>query len=269
MTPQISESEDIGDWIVHHLVNRPSWHPLPGVDIPLPETLRIGTIDLSITLHVLMLWVGALITFLLFAILYRKKTSQAPHGLTNLLETLVLFVRDQICIEYLGEEDGRKLAPFFLNFFFFILILNLMGLIPIFASATANINVTAGFALITVTMMIAGGVIRHGPWGFLKIFMPPGLPIFVYFILTPIEMLGLIIKPMALTIRLFANMLAGHIVIAAFISLIIGFKIWGLPFLGGVVFVYALELLVAFIQAYIFTLLSAMFLGSMLHPEHE
>jgi F-type H+-transporting ATPase subunit a len=263
-----SGGQDVGEFIVHHLVNADSWHPLPGVGIPLLGDISLFGVNMGLTLHVLMLILAACTVFLLFGVLYKKQSSQAPSGITNMLEVLVLFVRDEICINYMGESDGKKLAPFFLNFFFLVLVMNLMGLIPLFATATANINVTLGLSLITLTMMIVGGMVKNGPVGFVQLFLPPGVPKLVYVILFPIEVMGLFIKPFALTMRLFANMLGGHIVLFSVLGLIMTFGWVGLPSLGLALFVFFLELLVAFIQAYVFTMLSAMFVGSMMHPSH-
>jgi F-type H+-transporting ATPase subunit a len=263
-----SGGQNVSEYIIHHLVNSDSWHPVPGVGIPLMGDVSLFGIDMGLSLHSLMLIIAACVVFLLFGVLYKKQSSRAPSGITNMLEILVLFVRDEICINYMGEKDGRKLAPFFLNFFFLVLVMNLMGLIPIFSTATANINVTLGLSLITLTMMIIGGFVKHGPVGFFHLFLPPGVPKPIYVILFPIEIMGLFIKPFALTMRLFANMLGGHIVIFSLLGLIISFGWAGLPALGLALFIFFLELLVAFIQAYVFTMLSAMFVGSMLHPSH-
>ena len=263
-----SGGQDVSEYIIHHLVNTDSWHPVPGVGIPLLGDIKLFGIDFGLSLHALMLIIAAGVIFLLFGLLYKKQSRRAPSGITNILEVLVLFVRDEICVNNLGESDGKKLAPLFLNFFFLVLAMNLMGLIPLFATATANINVTLGLSLITLTMMIIGGVAKNGPIGFIQLFLPPGVPKPVYVILFPIEVMGLFIKPFALTMRLFANMLGGHIVLFSLLGLIITFGWVGLPSLGLALFVFFLELLVAFIQAYIFTMLSAMFVGSMMHPSH-
>ena len=199
--------------------------------------------------------------------LYRKKDI-VPHGLTNLLEIFVLFIRDQISIPSLGEKDGRRMAPLFCSFFFFILGLNLLGLIPIFRAATGNVNVTGALALVTLTFMIFGSIYKNGFMGFVKVFMPSGVPWPILILLTPVEFIGMFIKAFALTIRLFANMLAGHIVIYALLGLIVIFGWAALPAMALAMGVYFLELFIAFLQAYIFTLLSAMFIGQMVHPEH-
>lgn len=268
MAPISSQGDQVSEFIIHHLVNSDKWHPFPGVEIPLLGTITVFGIDFGLTLHSLMLIIAGLIVFLLFGILYKKQHGKAPSGITNLLEILVIFIRDEICVNYLGETDGKKLTPFFLNIFFLILVMNLMGLIPLFATATANINVTMGLSMITLTVMIVSGIMKNGVAGFFQIFLPPGVPKPVYIILFPIELMGLFIKPFALTMRLFANMLGGHIVIFSLIGLIITFGWFGTPSLGLALFVFFLELLVAFVQAYIFTMLSAMFVGSMMYPAH-
>ncbi len=263
-----ADDQKVNNFILHHIANGNQWHPLPGVAIPLPAGPVICGMNMGLSVHVIMLFIAAAALFLIFGVLCKKEALRAPRGFSNLLEVLALFVRNEICFNYLGEKDGRRLAPWFLNFFFLILILNLMGMIPLFATATANINVTMGFALITLTMMVVGGVMKNGPLGFIKIFMPPGMPWPVYLVLFPVEFIGLFIKPLALTLRLFANMLGGHIVIYSVLGLILIFGYMAVPSFFLALFIALLEVLVAFIQSFIFTLLSAMFVGAFLHPEH-
>jgi F-type H+-transporting ATPase subunit a len=255
-------------FIVHHLSNLRQWIPLPGLHISLEHPISIAGVDMSPSLHLLMLCIAGVILFLLFVVGFRKKSGEAPRGLTNALEMAVLFIRDDICIAYLGEKDGRKFASIFLTFFFFILVLNLMGLIPLFVAATGNVNVTAALSLITLAMMVIGGFVKNGPLGFIKLFLPPGVPVGFYILIFPIELLGLFTRPFALTMRLFANMMGGHVSIYSLIGIIMIFGWLGVPSIFLVLFIYCIELLVAFIQAYIFTMLSAMFVGSMMHPSH-
>ena len=160
------------------------------------------------------------------------------------------------------------MTPLFCTFFFFILGMNLMGMIPLFATATANVNVTFGLAFVTLCFMVFGAIYKNGFVGFLKAFIPSGVPAPILILLFPIEFLGLFIKAFALTIRLFANMLAGHIVILSLLGLVILMGLGALPAVALAVFIDLLEVLVVFLQAYIFTLLSAMFIGQMYHPEH-
>ena len=245
-------------YIMHHVVDAPYWQLPGGFKIPLGE---------HFTLHTLMVLLAAVFLFLLFGVLYRKK-DEVPRGLTNMLEVFVLFIRDGICVPNLGKADGIKMTPLFCSFFFFVLMLNLMGLIPLFASATGNINVTAALALITLGFMIFGTIYKNGVGGFLSAIIPHGVPWPVLILLVPIEFMGLFIKAFALMIRLFANMLAGHIVIFSLIGMVAIFGVYAAPTILLALGIYLLEVFVCFLQAYIFTLLSAMFIGQMYHPAH-
>ena len=235
-------------------------------------------VDFSITRHLVFVFLAIGILLALFLPLagrYRRGVGRtsAPRGLLqNLLETLVVYVRDEIAKPNLGTKHERFL-PYLLTVFFFILTCNLLGLVPWGATATANITTTAVLAVITFLITQFAGTKDY--W--LHILWPPGVPAFVKPILVPIEIMGLFTKPFALAVRLFANMTAGHLVILNLIGLI--FIIGGsfgtvagygtsVPALFLTVFVYALELLVVFIQAYVFTVLSALFIG-MATAEHE
>jgi F-type H+-transporting ATPase subunit a len=160
------------------------------------------------------------------------------------------------------------MAPLFLTFFFFIVTCNLMGLCPLFSTATGNINVTFGLATVTFFFMVFGALYVNGPVKFFKSFAPSGVPWPILFLIVPLEMIGLVIKCAALTIRLFANMLAGHIVVFSLIGLIVSFGYAALPALGMAVAISIMEIFIAFLQAYIFSLLSAMFIAQMYHPAH-
>ena len=192
------------------------------------------------------------------------------RGIAAVLELFVLFIRDEIAIPNIGEKDGRKFTPLLCTMFFFILTCNLMGLIPLFTTATGDISVTASLAIITFITVQLAGMKRFGVLGYFKNLAPHGIPVFLNVIIVPIEFLGLFTKPFALAMRLFANMIAGHTVIFALLGLIIALgSIFVSPFaVGFAVFINLLELLVAFIQAYIFTMLSAVFIGMALNPEH-
>lgn len=234
-------------------------------------------VDMSVSRHLVFIFLAIGVLFLLFVPMagkYKKGVGRtsAPRGiLQNMLEAMVIYVRDEIARPNLGAKTDRYL-PYLLTVFFFILICNLLGLMPFGATATANITVTTVLALFTFVLTQAAGTKDY--W--MHILWPPGIPWFVKPILVPIEILGLFTKPFALAVRLFANMTAGHLVILNLIGLI--FIVGGLneaagygtsiPALGLTLFVYALELLVAFIQAYVFTILSALFIG-MATAEHE
>lgn len=258
-TSTADKLEAVKEYIMHHVVNSDSWHIpfLFDMEFELP----------TFSLHALMLVIAAAVLLYLFKVVYRYD-QDVPTGMTNLLESLVLFIRDDIAITFLGEEDGRKMAPLFCSFFFFILVLNLIGLIPIFAAATGNINVTAALAAISFAFMTVGAVMKNGPVGFAKAFIPEGVPWPVLIILVPIELVGVLIKCVALMIRLFANMMAGHVVISALIGLVVVYGLAAVPSAGLAMGIYVIKLFVAFLQAYIFTLLSAMFIGQIYHPAH-
>lgn len=234
-------------------------------------------LDLSITRHLIFAFLAIFVLLLLFlpaAAKYKKGVGRtsAPRGLLqNMLETVVIYIRDEVARPNLGDKTDKYL-PYLLTVFFFILACNLLGLLPFGATATANITVTAVLAIITFVVTQFAGTKDY--WG--HIFNPPGVPAIVKPILIPIEIMGLFTKPFALAVRLFANMTAGHLVILNLIGLI--FIIGKMSATAGyltvvpavllTVAVYCLELLVAFIQAYVFTILSALFIG-MATAEHE
>jgi len=229
-------------------------------------------IDLSVTKHLVfaLLASGILLTiFLQLATRYKRgigRTS-APRGLfQNLFETLVIFVRDDIAIPNLGKAHYQRFLPYLLTAFFFILTCNLLGLVPFGATATSNLNITAVLAAFTFILTQVNGSKDH--WR--HVFWPPGMPVAVKLLLIPTEIMGLFTKPIALAIRLFANLTAGHLVILSLIGMIFTFtQLFGeavgygvVPVsLGFTLFVMCLEILIAFIQAYIFTILSALFIG--------
>jgi F-type H+-transporting ATPase subunit a len=240
--------------------------------------------DFSITKNVLTLFiVGALMLwiFLSVARIYSKRKTTAPKGFQNAIEMIIIFIRDEVVKVSIGEKKYMKYMPFLLTVFFFIWISNLLGLIPFFpggANITGNIGVTMTLAVLTfiITMISSRKYYWH------HVLWMPGVPALVkILILTPIEILGVFLKPFVLMIRLFANILAGHIVALSFFSLIFIFGEMNAGVGYGVsifswaftVFMFMLELLVAFLQAYVFTLLSAMYFGAALeehnHHEHE
>jgi len=248
----------LDQYILHHVMDSHEWH------LPFMPVIHLPSF---LSLHALMVIICAVMLLVLFCVIYRKN-DRVPTGVTNLLETFVQFIRDEIAVPSLGEEDGVKLTPLFCTFFFFILGLNLLGQIPVFATATANIGVTAPLALIVFALMTGGAIRKNGLMGFVKAFVPSGVPWPVLLLIIPLEILGVFIKTFALMVRLFANMLAGHMVIFALLGLVVLFGVWALPAVILAVGISLLEVLVVFLQAYIFVLLSAVFIGQMYHPEH-
>ena len=206
---------------------------------------------------------------------YKKNPGQAPKGLTNVLEPLVMFVRDEIAVPSLGKAKAQKFLPFLLSVFFFILFANLLGLIPFIGgfNITGTIGITAVLATFVFLLTSLNGNKHY--WGHL--FWPPGVPAFVMPIIIPIEIVGMFLKPIVLMIRLTANITAGHIIILSFVSLVLifgessavagyGVGVFSTAFM---IFMYCIELLVAFLQAFIFTLLAAIYFGEATHEAHH
>lgn len=236
-----------------------------------PETcavsgpLVLGGLDLTPTKHVVMMWIAsALLLLIVFAGVRRRHL--VPRGLYNFVELLVQFVRNEIAVPNIGKHDADRFVPYLLTAFFFILFLNLFGLIPYAGTATANLSVTVMLAVFTflvtqwaaIRAMGLGGYLGHLTGGVPKSLWP------LWAIMIPVEALGLFTKPFALTVRLFANMVAGHFVILALLGLIfaLGTPIVAIGSVPMALAIFLLELFVAFVQAYIFTMLSALFIGS-------
>jgi F-type H+-transporting ATPase subunit a len=236
--------------------------------------------DFSLTKNVVsMLLISLLLAWAFFSIAkaYKKRDSMAPKGLQSFMEPIFLFIQDEVAKPFLGPK-WEKFLPLLLSLFFFILGLNLFGQIPIFggSNVTGNLAVTAVLALITFVVVTING--NKNYWS--HIVWMPGVPALIkIIILTPVEILGMFIKPFTLMLRLFANITAGHIVVMSFVGLIFIFGKLGTS-LGGVVggaivsipltiFIMAIELLVAFIQAYVFTLLTASYIGAATEEHHH
>lgn len=258
-----------GDWILHHVMDGNYLDFEPFGTVYLPQIHLFG-LDMSITRHVVFLWIVAILLLLTFFVVSKSyKKSLIPHGFTNFIETIVVFVRDEIVKPTIGH-GYEKFLPYLLTAFFFILFSNFIGLIPYTATVTSNIAVTATLAGFTFFTTQIGGIIHHGFWGYFKGLIPPGMPVALLPLIVLVEIFGLFTKPFALCIRLFANMTAGHVVILSLIGLIFIMKtIYFAPVsIGFALFIYFLELLVALIQAYIFTMLSSLFIGMAVHQDH-
>ena len=299
----VSVMERVGDNIIHHVSNSDIEHPI----LHLPHLYNI---DMSVTKHVLMLWIVA-VSVGLFVIIpvqkFVKQNKLIPSGLMNFIEIIVTFVRDTIVKPNVGSKWVNNWAPLILTFLFFIFFANAIGMIPIFdllgvinrfilhvpysdnhnfiygllhggPTATGNFNVTAALAFITFSSIIIAGVRAHGFVQHWKNLVPHGLPAFVYVILIPIEIIGMFVKPFALTMRLAANMTGGHIALLAILSFMaifadmfhsvlagIGVAIISVPMAAAI---SGLEIIVVIVQAYVFTLLSAVFIGMAINVHH-
>src|SRR6187401_2259540 len=292
-----------GETIIGHVANSSAEHPL----IHLPKVMGIV---FSITKHVLMLWIVAAILFVTVTWLVRRYITQSPdrlvpRGPMNALEAMVEFIRDAIVLPNVGKKWVRVWTPLLLTLFLFILGANVIGLIPAFdviallnhsvlhlpeesffarvlhggTTATGNFNVTAALATITFFAIIIAGSRAHGFIKHWKNMVPHGLPLPVTLFLIPIEIMGMLVRPFALTMRLAANMTGGHIALLAILSFVFIFaELFGRAAAGiGVrlvlsvplaVGISALEIIVVLVQAYVFTLLTAVFIGMAIHAHH-
>ena len=254
------------------------------------NTESIWYIDFSITKHVLMLWIVAAFTIAISVYAtraYRKNKNAKPKGIAHLFEILMEFIKSDIVIPNIGKKGYHTWAPLITTFFSFILVSNFIGMIPFFelipavygsSTITGNFALTLALSVITFFAIIVAGTMKHGFIGHWKNLIPGGVPAPVLIILIPIEIVGMIIKPLALTLRLGANMTAGHIgVVAIFGIPMIIYQSVGSVGVGlsvGVVSVilntaiYFLEFIVCFVQAYVFSLLSSVFIGMAIHADH-
>ena len=295
-----TEGFNAGEVIIGHVANSPIDHPL----LHLPT---VAGIDFSVTKHVFMLWLVATVVFLLVTLTVRRYLRQdrlVPSGFMNGLEALVEFIRDSVVQPNVGSKWVSTWTPLLLTLFVFILASNAIGLIPIFdvlgllnhwvihpapesflaqvlhggTTATGNFNVTAALAIITFGAIIVAGSKAHGFVGHWKNLVPHGVSPALAVALIPIEILGMLVRPFALTMRLAANMTGGHIAILAILSFVFIFTQMAGAAVGmgvGLVFsvplavgISALEIIVVLVQAYVFTLLTAVFIGMAIHAHH-
>lgn len=279
---------NIGEIVLHHTADAYSidFYPLGKIEWHKWPDIHIGNfaINLTPTKHVVFMVIAAVLVFLVMklagmALARQRAGEKAPRGFAAAMEGLVLFVRDEIAIANIGH-DGAKFAPLIMTLFFFILFANLLGLLPWGASPTGNIAVTGALALLVFLTIEIGGFLKLGPKGYMRTIFPkvPGLGgtggVVMSVAMAPIEIIGKLVKPFALAVRLFGNMTAGHFVILSLFGIVFLFGnlgVWSYGIAGVtvllVVGIMLLELFVAFLQAYVFALLSAVFIGLMQH-EH-
>ncbi len=267
----VEESNSDPSWIMHHVMdaNYINFGPLGNLYLP---QIHLFGFDISITRDVFMMWFAGILVVIAGILAARNyKKSLVPKGFANIFEIIIEFVRDEIVKPAIGK-GYESFMPYMLTLFFFILCLNMFGLIPTpnLVVATGNIAVTAAFALISFFVIQFSGIKSYGFFGYFKSLIPGGMPALILIIIIPLEILSLFTKPFALCIRLFANMMAGHIVIFSLLGLIfIMHTIYVAPVsVGFTLFIEVLEILVALIQAYIFTMLTALFIGMAKHSEH-
>ncbi len=282
------QAPDIGEVVLHHTADAYSIGIEPYLTLHWNRwpDLHLGplAINLTPTKHVIFMVLAAVLVFVTMKLAGRSLAKQragetAPRGFANAIEGLVLFVRNDIAIANIGEE-GHKYAPFIMTLFFFILFANVLGLLPHGSTATGNLAVTGALAILVFLTVEISGMRKLGFKGYMGTIFPhvPGLhgpgAVVMSIAMAPIEILGKLVKPFALAVRLFGNMTAGHFVILSLFGIIflfgeLGIWSWAIAFSTVllVVGIMLLELFVAFLQAYVFALLSAVFIG-MMQREH-
>ena len=274
ITPHITDSRHLEiPWLNSHLAKE--------IELPHFAPVQIGgmSIDLSPTKHVVFMLMAAVVVALL--LITAGNASQKQHasmgrskGFAGAIEAMALYLRNEVVLPNVGHH-GEGFVPFALTLFFFILVCNLFGMLPWGATATGNVSVTATLAIITAVVVEVAGIRANGLGYLNTIFywnkdLPFVMRVVMFIVMSPVEMVGKLSKPFALTIRLFANMTAGHIVLLALIGLIFSFKSWlitPVPVLLATA-ISMLELFVAFLQAFIFTLLASVFIGQIREAHH-
>jgi F-type H+-transporting ATPase subunit a len=273
--------------IMDHLAPRYEWHWPDFTFTHQPGEHAGMTVDLAafnhwvegmlgfnpdVTTHIVMLGFAAVFVMFFFIPISRSYV-EVPKGARNFFEPILLYIRDEMVYPWLGKKDGRILLPYFWTIFFFILTCNLIGLLPqpFGITATGNFNITGALAVCTMLVGIVGGMIKKGAGGYWAGLIPPGVPMYLYPIIFPIELLGLITKHFALMVRLFANMTAGHAILAV-LAMWTSLAPALLPIraiqAGGSVAMVLFEVFISLVQAYIFTILSAIYIGLSLAEEH-
>jgi F-type H+-transporting ATPase subunit a len=247
-------------------------HVLDETVVPLGFWMGNRYIRLDITKHVINMWLAAGVLLIVVGLAARKR-ALVPKGGYNLLETFVMFVRDEISVKNIGDHADQY-TPYLCSAFFFILCMNLLGLLPIpawrgfpgISTATGNVSVTVVLALFTFAITQIAGMRAQGVFGYWAHLVPSGVPKALWPLMFVIEFFGLFTKPFALTVRLFANMVAGHIVIFFLIALTLFISVYVAPLsVAFALGIFMLEIFVALVQAYVFTMLSALFIGMTQH----
>ena len=277
---------DISEMILHHLADSREWEtPFGVVHLPQFAPVHLGplTLDFSITKHVLFMMIAAVLVAITLIIAargaareHKAGAERGPKGAANVVEAIILFIRDEVALKNIGH-GGEKYVPFIVTIFFFILFCNALGLLPWGASPTGNVSVTAALAVITFFVVEIAGMRALGS-GYIKtiVYWPHDMPLAVKlpmtFIMTPVELMGKFTKPFALTMRLYANMTAGHAVVLALTGLAVMASLAGAKFIGIAIApvlmataIMVLEIGVALLQAYIFAMLAAVFIGLIRH----
>lgn len=255
-------SGSVMDTVLHHVQDGTALD-LFGFPVPIPESMLAW----GITKLVIYQWIVAAFTIVFFVTVARGRTTGVPSGLYGAVEAFLVALQKIIAEPLLGKKDAITWSPYLWSLFVVIWFNNLCGLLPMGATATGHLKVTAGFALLTL-LLIHLTAASHGPKGYFKA-MVPTVPLVLFPMMLVLELVGYCGKCMSLAIRLFANMLAGHIILLTILSFILMFgEAVAIIAVPGAIAIFFLEIFVATLQAFIFTFLTTVFIGGMLHPHH-
>ena len=264
--------ETLGEYMINHIADsRGEWHPFPYVHVPIDWTFELFGINFAPSLHVMMMILAILVLVPLMVKAAKRKNNAPVSRWGHAIESVVKFLHDDLVVPNVGKKYAKTWMPFVCTLFFFILSLNIFGLVPGLSTATANFSFTAAMAIMVFITFNLAGMKQNGPINYILNLWPHGIPLPVLLVLAPIEVVGLLTKSAALAIRLAANLCAGHFVILSLLGLgSMMQSVWitvgmGIPF---AIFIFCLEVLVSFLQAYVFTLLATLFIGSAIHQEH-
>jgi F-type H+-transporting ATPase subunit a len=254
--------QDAGQVLVHHVSDNHVWKPVPFGPRLVLHDIDMGRIAIPVTQHVVMLWLVALGLAVMTIAAFGRPNPARPSRLATALEPLLLFVREGIVYPSMGKDLGERWLPFFYTLFLFLLASNMLGLVPLFPTITGNLAVTGALAAVIFVAVFAQGMLRHGVGGFFRNMVPDGIPWVIGIFLVGIEIGGLVIRNAVLAIRLFANMISGHFVIVALLMLMmLVHPAAGIVSVPLALFIDLLEVLVAAIQAMVFTMLAAIYIG--------
>lgn len=265
-----ASNQSIGDFLVEHVANGTHWaSPLWTLDLS-PFHFQLFGVPVQVSLDFVMINAALILCLALLIPAARRRNLLPTNRFAHGIEAIVLYLKNDVVVPFVGEKGAEKWTPFALTLFFFILSMNLLGLVPYLHTATGNINVTGTLALVIFVLINVSGILHNGVVHYLKGIAPGGLPFPMLILMYPLELLSLVTKSATLAIRLFANMAAGHFLIFSLLGLmaIMETYAWGVFSLPLATAMYGFEIFIAFLQAYVFTLLSMLFIGSAIHQDH-
>jgi len=273
-TAAFADGAEFSQFLSHHVYNS-DFQALPfglgHIDLR-PFQFKVLGIQMGLSSHIIMMFIGAFLCLTLIPFSARRINTVPTNRFGHAIESLVVFMKDDFIYPFLGEKDGARFLPFLLTIFFFLLSLNLVGMVPYLGATTSNINFTGAFALMIFVIFNFMGMKHNGIFHYFINLVPKGVPLPIQIFMFPLEIISIFTKSLTLALRLCANLTAGHMCIFSILGMLVVFKQlwWCVPglVLPFSLFNYLLELLVAVLQAYVFTLLSTLYISMAVHQEH-